>query len=144
MARYRFEIDIAAPRERVFSMWVDLDRAPEWVEGLARYTDVSGPPDEAGTTYVARFGSWSSSTLTVLEAERPRYIRVALGSWLLRGENIANFEEVERGTRLIQEFDVRGIIPRIAGRIFATGSYRGSFRGELETFKQICEREEIK
>ncbi len=142
MASYRFEIDIAAPRDRVFSLWVDLDRAPEWIGGLAGYTDVSGPPDEAGTTYVARFGSWSSSLSTVLAAERPRYIRVAFGSWLLRGENVATFEEIETGTRLNQEFRVRGIVSRVMARIFATGSYRGSFRGELETFRQICEREE--
>jgi len=142
MASYLFRVDIDAPREHVFNMWVDLDRAPEWIEGLAGDSDGSGPPDQAGRTDVASFGSGSSSLSTVLEAERPRYIRVAFGSWLLRGENVATFEEIDSGTRLSQEFRLRGLMSRISGRIFATGSYRGSFRGELQAFKRMCEREE--
>lgn len=141
MGRYTFVVDIAAPREQVFDLWTNLDRAHEWIEGMAGVSDVSGPVDQAGTTYVTRFGNWAKSLTTVVHAERPRRLRVRFGNWLLRGENSATFEEVGTGTRLTQTFDTEGIIPAIAARIFATGSYKGSFRGELQTFKDLCERE---
>jgi uncharacterized protein YndB with AHSA1/START domain len=141
MGRYSFVVDIDAPREQVFDLWVNLERAPEWIEGLDKIIDVTGPPDQAGTSYVARFGTWATSTTTVLEAERPRFVRVKFGNWLLRGEQSALFEETASSTRLTQTFVTQGVIPAIAARIFATGSYKGSFRGELETFKRICERE---
>ena len=141
MSRYTFVLDIKAPREQVFDLWTNLDRAHEWIEGMAGVSDVSGPVDQAGTTYVTRFGNWAKSLTTVVEAERPSRFRTRFGNWLLRGENSATFEEVGTGTRLTQSFETEGIMPAISARIFATGSYKGSFRGELETFKQICERE---
>lgn len=141
MSRYTFVLDIEAPRERVFELWTDLDRASEWIEGLSQITDVSGPRDRAGTTYVVHFGSWSKSTTTILAADPPRHIRTRFGTWLLRGEQDVAFEATEHGTRLTQVFDTVGVIPAIAARIFATGSFKGSFRGELNTFKRLCEQE---
>ena len=38
-------------------------------------------------------------------------------------------------------FRTRGLISAITGRIFAAGSYEGSFKCELETFRKIAERE---
>ena len=99
------------------------------------------PVDQVGTTYVTRFGNWAKSLTTVIDAERPSRFRVKFGNWLLRGENGATFEEHDGRTRLIQTFDTVGIIPAITARIWASGSYKGSFRGELNTFKEICERE---
>jgi uncharacterized protein YndB with AHSA1/START domain len=141
MATHEFTIDINAPREQVFDLWVNLDRASEWIEGMAKVTDVSGPPDKAGTTYMTHFGSWATSQTTILEAERPRHHRTKFGNWLLRGENEATFHETESGTRLTQVFRTKGVVPAISSWIFSRGSYRGSFRGELITFKSICERE---
>ena len=141
MSRYTFVLDIKAPRELVFELWTNLDRAPEWIGGMAGVSDVSGPVDQVGTTYVTRFGNWAKSLTTVVDAERPSRFRTKFGNWLLRGENGATFEQVGAGTRLTQTFETQGVIPAITARIFATGSYKGSFRGELETFKKICERE---
>lgn len=141
MGRYTFMVDIDAPREQVFDLWTNLDRAHEWIEGMAGVSDVSGPVHQAGTTYVTHFGNWAKSPTTVIDAKRPSRFRTRFGNWLLRGENSAEFERLGDGTRLTQTFDTEGIIPAIAARIFATGSYKGSFRGELQTFKQICERE---
>jgi hypothetical protein len=42
---------------------------------------------------------------------------------------------------LTQQFWINGIISRVMGRIFAFGSYRGSFRGELKSFVRLAERE---
>ena len=141
MGTYSFTVEIAAPRDEVYALWINLDRAHEWIEGMAGITDLSGPPDQVGTTYVVKFGSWAKSPTRVIEADPPRLLTVAFGTWLLRGTQSARFEENGLGTRLSQTFRTNGVIPAIAGRIFATGSYKGSFRGELNRFKEICERE---
>ena len=60
---------------------------------------------------------------------------------MLRGETRVTFEPTAAGTRLTQEFQTEGLIPAISAWIFALGSYKGSFRGELETFVRIAERE---
>lgn len=70
MAEYRITIDIAAPPERVFGMWTDLERMTEWVGGVTRVTDVTGPVDVAGTRYTVRFGPMRSPT-EILEVEPP-------------------------------------------------------------------------
>ena len=141
MARYTFTVEIDAPRDQVFALWTNLERAPEWIEGMAGVSEVSGPTDQAGTSYNVHFGSWSTSKSTILEAEPARFIRTEFGTWLLRGEQSALFEDIGGKTRVTQTFDTVGVIPAIAARIFATGSYKGSFRGELQAFRQISERE---
>jgi hypothetical protein len=141
MAHYRLAVDVDAPRERVFDLWTDLDRMAEWVGGVTGVSDVSGPVDMAGTTYVVHFGGIGGSRTEVLAAERPSLFRTRFGTWLLRGESEARFDDVDGRTRLVQEFDIQGLIPNIAARIFGMGSYKGSFQGELEAFKAIAERE---
>ena len=141
MATYRFSVEIRAPREQVFARWIDLDRMPDWVGGMKDVIDLSGPVDQVGTTYTTRFGSWATSPTTVIAAERPSHFATRFGNTYLRGENEARFEDSNGKTRLTQEFRVNGLLPRIVARIFATGSYKGSFRGELNHFKEICERE---
>lgn len=141
MGTYSFSADIHAPRERVFELWTNLARLTEWIQGLNKVTDVTGPSDQVGTSYVAWFGPFGSKTV-ILEAERPSRYRTKFGNWMLRGENDATFEQVGDATRLTQTFRTVGAIPAFFGRLFAMGSYKGSFRGELNEFKRICEREE--
>ena len=140
MARYRFSIRVAAPPEQVFALWTDLERMREWVGGVTRVSDVTGPIDRSGTRYTVWFGRMRSAT-EIVEVERPRHIRTRFGNMLLRGESEATFESEDGGTRLTQEFRTHGAISAITARLFATGSYRGSFQGELAAFRQIVERE---
>ena len=140
MAHYTFTVDIAAPVERVFDLWTDPDRWREWIGGVSKVTDVTGPPDQAGTRYTIWFGRMRSPS-EILEAERPRRVRTRFGNRMLRGETTVTFEPTATGTRLTQEFRTEGLIPAISARIFALGSYKGSFRGELATFVRIAERE---
>ena len=140
MARYEFALDIAAPVERVFDLWTNPDRWHEWIDGVSRVTDVTGPPGRAGTRYTVWFGGMRSPS-EILEAERPHRLRTRFGNRLLRGESRVTFEPTATGTRLTQEFKTEGLIPAIAARVFALGAYRGSFRGELETFGRIAELE---
>ena len=140
MGEYTFTVHIAAPPEAVFDLWTDLDRLHEWTGGVTGVTDVSGPSDQAGTTYTVLFGRMRSPT-RILDVERPKRIRSRFGNAVLRGETEAMFEPEGAGTSLTQRFRTEGLIPAIAARIFATGSWRGSFRGELATFAKLAEQE---
>jgi len=140
MATYRFTVDIAAPTDGVFDLWTDHERWKDWIRGVSRVTDVSGPTGRTGTRYTVWFGSMRSPS-EILEAERPRRIRTRFGNRMLRGETVVTFEPTATGTRLTQEFRTEGLIPAITARIFALGSYTGSFRGELNEFVRIAERE---
>ena len=77
----------------------------------------------------------------ILPVDRPTLVKTRFRSWLLRGVQQAALEEQADGTRLTQEFWTNGIISVVMGRIFAFGSYRGSFRGELSSFARLAERE---
>jgi len=139
---YRFETRVAASPERTFDLWTNLDRMAEWVGGVTKVTNVSGPVDRAGTTYTVHFGAMKSPT-TVLEAERPRLFRTRFGNIILKGTNLATFHPDGSGTILRQELRTEGLVAAIFARIFAGGSYAGSFQGELNHFAKLAaERDE--
>ena len=140
VARYTFTTHVGAPPEHVFALWTDLARMGEWVGGVTGVTDVSGPVDQAGTTYVVHFGPLKSPT-EVIQVERPRRFSTRFGHWFLRGESSASFEPDAGGTRITQTFQTVGLISGISSWVFSRGSYEGSFRGELEKFARIAERE---
>jgi uncharacterized protein YndB with AHSA1/START domain len=140
MGRYTFSQHIEAPIESVFDLWTNLDRMREWVGGVTKVTDVTGPSDVAGSRYSVWFGGMKSAT-EVIEAERPRLFATRFGNRVLRGTSRATFEADGAGTRLTQTFETVGLIPAIMAWVFSRGSYRGSFRGELADFARIAERE---
>lgn len=140
MGRYTFTIHVDAPPEVVFDLWTNLDRAPEWIGGLKKVTDLTGPVDVAGTRYTAWFGSMASPT-EVIDAERPRRFATRFGSVILKGTNSTTFEPDATGTTMTQTFATRGVISAIMAWIFSRGSYSGSFRGELEHFGRLAEAE---
>ena len=137
MAHYAISTHVAAPIDEVFTLWTDVKRMGEWVGGV---TDLSGPIDRLGTTYVVHFGPVKSPT-EVIDVERPRRFATRFGSWVLRGTSAATFEPDGEGTRIMQEFQTVGRISAISSWIFSRGSYEGSFRGELEKFARLAERE---
>ena len=101
---------------------------------------MTGPITTAGTSYTAWFGRMRSPS-EILQVDRPRLVKTRFGSWILRGVQQATFEDLGNGTRLTQEFWTTGIISAVMARIFAFGSYKGSFQGELESFARLAERE---
>jgi uncharacterized protein YndB with AHSA1/START domain len=137
---YTFSTHVAAPIDVVFDLWTNLDRMREWVGGVTRVTDVSGPVDQAGTRYVTWFGRVRSPT-EVVEAERPRLYATRFGNVILRGTNRTVLEPDGAGTRITETFRTVGLVSAISARIFAAGSYRGSFQGELEAFARLAEAE---
>jgi uncharacterized protein YndB with AHSA1/START domain len=140
LARYTITTRVGASPEHVFALWTNLERMGEWVGGVTGVSDVSGPIDQVGTTYVVHFGPVKSPT-EVLEVERPRRFATKFGSWILRGRSSATLEPDADGTQITQTFETVGLISAISSWIFSRGSYEGSFRGELEKFARIAERE---
>ncbi len=140
MAGHQVTTFIAAPPDRVFALWMDLERMKEWVGGVTRVSDVTGPIDQPGTRYTVWFGPLKSPT-EIVEVERPHHVRTRFGSVILKGESEMWLTPEVAGTRLTQTFRTRGFVSAITGRIFAAGSYKGSFQGELEEFRRIVERE---
>ncbi len=143
MAAYTFSTHVAAPIEVVFDLWTDVGRMREWVGGVTAVTDISGPVQEVGTRYVTRFGRMTSPT-EVIEAERPRLFATRFGNAILRGTNRTVLEPEGEGTRITQTFQTVGLISALSARIFASGSYKGSFQGELEAFARLAESESQK
>ena len=137
---YRYQVRTAAPPDRVFDLWINLDRMHEWVDGVTKVTDLSGPVAVAGTTYSVWFGGMRSRT-RVLEVDRPRHFRTRFGNRILKGENATTFEADGTGTIIREEFRTEGIVAAFFARIFGSGSYRGSFQGELNAFAELAARE---
>jgi len=72
---------------------------------------------------------------------RPRLFATTFGSVILRGRSSATFEPEGDGTRITQTFETVGLMSAISSWVFSRGSYEGSFRGELEKFARLAERE---
>ena len=140
MPTHRLTAYAAAPPERVFDLWIDLDRMKEWVGGVTKVTDVTGPVDRVGTRYVVWFGRVRSTT-QVLEADRPRRLTTRFGNWIMRGVNSTTFMPEGEGTRIIEDFRTEGWISAITAGLFSIGSYKGSFQGELNAFAKLAERD---
>ena len=140
MSRYIISTNVAASPEHVFALWTDLERMGEWVGGVTAVSDVSGSLDQVGTTYIVHFGPMKSPT-EILQVERPRFFATRFGNWLLRGRASATFEPDGDGTRVTQSFETVGLISAISSWVFSRGSYEGSFRGELDKFARLAERE---
>jgi hypothetical protein len=112
----------------------------EWVGGVTKVTDLTGPVDQVGTRYIVWFGPVKSRTV-VLEADRPRRFSTRFGSWILRGVSTATFEAEGTGTRVTQHMRTEGPVSAITSRLFALGSFNGSYQGELNDFARLAERE---
>jgi uncharacterized protein YndB with AHSA1/START domain len=138
--KFTFTTHAEAPIEVVFDLWTNLDRMKEWVGGVTKVTDVTGPIDRVGTRYTTWFGRLRSPT-EVIEAERPRRFATRFGNAILRGTNRTELEPDGDGTRITETFQTVGLISAISARVFARGSYEGSFRGELEAFARLAEAE---
>ena len=136
MATHLFSIEVAASQRDVFDLWTDLHRLPEWLTGVTRVTDITGPAGRAGTRYTLWFGSIRCPQ-EILEAVPERMVRTRFRSPLLRGEMLVTFETLASGSRVTQEFRTNGFLPAVVARLLATGSYRGSFRGELNVFAKL-------
>lgn len=160
MATYRFSVNVGLAPAEALMLWADLDRVTEWMDGATRVSDVTGRPGRPdftlpghtfplvispGSRYTLWFGR-RPVRIEVLPLDDPQATtdyRTRLEGRARRGETFALFEPEGGGSRVTLEVRTEGLLPAIAGRLLATGSYRGSFRGQLRSFARLAERERL-
>jgi uncharacterized protein YndB with AHSA1/START domain len=81
---WEFEHSVQAPvsRERVWALWTDVSRWPDWNPGVAR-AELDGPLAEGATGSVRGAGG-PASNLTVLEIEPERRLVTEASERLMR------------------------------------------------------------
>jgi hypothetical protein len=140
MAKYALTIDIAAPRDFLFDLWTDPERMADWTQGLTRVTDVTGVIGETGSRFRAWYGTLDEK-IEVVASERPFYVRRRSTFGGIKVETAMALEATDGGTRVRQSWTARGIKSRVWARLLAIGTYRWSFRAELNRFAQVAARE---
>jgi uncharacterized protein YndB with AHSA1/START domain len=136
-----YSVWIAAPPERVYDLFTDLDRVGEWQEGRPKIIDRSGQPSRAGSTYTTRRGP-SAARSDVIVAERPTEHVVQIhGAIGLRAVITSRFVPENSGTRMTVDLDARWGRPML-GRVLDKAIFNPrTARRELSTLKEIAERE---
>jgi len=142
MGKWRHVISIAASPERVFDIYTDLTRVPEWQEGKPTITDISGDIDRVGTTYVVQRGRFASRS-EVLVTDRPTHHVVRIdGAFGLRAEVASELESDRAGTRLTLTLEAQWRHP-LLGRVLERAVFNPRIaRRELDMLKALAEREE--
>jgi uncharacterized protein YndB with AHSA1/START domain len=141
VASYRYSIWVDAAPERVWEVFTNLDRIPEWQTGRPVVSDASGRGDEQGTTYSVRRGPATSRT-AVLEAARPSRYRsrtdAYLGLWF---DMTASLIPERSGTRLDLKADTHWPrAMRLPGRLVEAVVLSGhEAHRELERLKLLVE-----
>jgi uncharacterized protein YndB with AHSA1/START domain len=134
---------IEAQPDRVWGVYVDPLRIPEWQTGSPVIEEVRGAGGVVGSTYVSRRGPGAAST-TVIEADRPHRLVTATDAYLgLRLKVASRIEGTAEGTRIELQVEThwpRGL--RVLGRLieFAILSRREAGK-ELANLKALVERE---
>jgi carbon monoxide dehydrogenase subunit G len=127
----------------VFEFVSDLENVPKWNYAIVETRKASEGPVAVGTTYrqVRSLPNRSEETLRVTEFEPDRRFGFEGGLGPFEGTLIYELEEIGGDTRLTNKADLeaRGIA-KLAAPI-ASGRVRGAVAKNLETLKQLLERE---
>ncbi len=81
MGAANYSVWIRSRPEKVWRLYVDPSRIPDWQTGSPVVEDVRGAGGEPGTTYVSRRGLGAART-TVVEAVPPRYLLTRTHAYL--------------------------------------------------------------
>jgi uncharacterized protein YndB with AHSA1/START domain len=137
---HEYTVWIDASPEKVFDIYADVNRLPEWEVGIREVKDVTGPGDRVGTTYAVRYGPFSSRS-EVVEAKRPRrLVTRTSGVFGLRGLGTSNLTPEGRGTRLDILYET--VWPyRWLGVLEKAMFNPGTLERELDNLKALVERE---
>lgn len=127
----------------VFAFISDLENVPRWNYAVAETRKASEGPVALGTTYrqVRSLPNRTEETLRVTEFEPDRRFAFEGGLGPFEGTLTYELEEIGASTRLTNRADLeaRGIA-KLAAPI-ASGRVRGAVAENLETLKQLLERQ---
>jgi uncharacterized protein YndB with AHSA1/START domain len=146
MAHVKMSEHVEAPIERVFDLFLDAKRWPEFMPG-GQVKEVSGPLDQTGTrvlTVMQFMGRPMESWLEVVEVERPRLLRFRSEGAGFHGTATYRLTPSGTGTDLVAESDYEvpaGFLGHVADRLFLEKSMERGMRHAGENMKAILEAE---
>ena len=141
--KYRLELEIDCPREKVAALYADPENWREWQQGLVSWSMISGEArnDGAKTRLVNRFGRRDVEIVEKVESNRLPETLIctyeAEGAW---NRVVSRFSETDAGTTLWEfetEFRCRGLL-RLAG-LLMPGMFRKASMKEMQAFRRFAE-----
>jgi uncharacterized membrane protein len=131
---------VVAPTERLFELWTDIARWPEWVERVEKIVELTGPGDVAGTKYhkIMRMpGGREDQWGEVAEVDRPRLLKIVEhGSLGDRFTGVVRLTPAGTGTDVTVEADYElpwGVLGRIVDILFFR---RALMSGQRQSLKR--------
>ena len=134
---FRCETVFASDQESVFALMTDLDRAPEWMQGLERIEVKTEGPFGVGTRFDETrkvFGkSWTES-FEVTGHDAPRSVDLFVPSKGVDYRFRYVCEPVDGGTRLtlIGEAEPKGFMSKLMMGVMGMGPMRSACHKDME------------
>lgn len=143
MGELAYAVWVAAAPERVWRVYVEPRRIPEWQTGRPVIEDEQGGAGEVGSTYVSRRGRLVARTTVVASAAPTRLVTRTDAYFGLTLEVTSRLSERAGGTDLELTVETRWrsrhpLVQKVIERAILSGS---EARKELTNLKTIIERE---
>jgi uncharacterized protein YndB with AHSA1/START domain len=136
------ELPVAASPERVFAIYADPDRVPEWRPSIREVAEVTGPMSEVGTRFTTRYrGRAPDSQGTVVASDPPRLHALA-GGGTVSYETRLELAPEGTGSRLRFDLSVRlpgGPVGRLAGELLLRRRIERETTLDLTRLKELAE-----
>jgi uncharacterized membrane protein len=147
MAHVKLTEHVDAPIERVFEMFIDVKRWPEWMPNATEIKEITGPLDKAGTKIRSVSGFLGRKLETrdeIVEAERPRLWKLASEGGGFKGTATYRLTSTDQGTDVLVEADYElpaGFLGHVADRLFMEKTMERQMRHAAENLKALIEAE---
>jgi ligand-binding SRPBCC domain-containing protein len=141
MKHFHHEVRIEAPVEHVWAFFGDTTHWEDWMP-RRKTTDISGPLDQVGTTYVTStklMGVEQKWTTEIVEVEPPRLVRMHSDYGPM--DNTFRFEPDGEATNLVfdSDYEMPGKMPDFLKDLMFTGWMERNLHRMFEDFKALAE-----
>lgn len=142
MAGYTASIEVAAPIERAFAVFIDASRFDQWHAVALRAFEQTGPLSRPGSTVRIDHGPGMKRTMTILEADPPHRLLFRQQGMGVEDTTEVTFRSASGGTQVSMTADLHVAGGPIGGLLerLGRGKTRREFQAELERFGAVVER----
>ncbi len=140
--RTQLTIAMDAPPERVFAIYTNPDLVPRWRPAIAAITDVSGPMERVGTTFVTRYRGRAPKSRGQVVESRPPYRHTIAGRGAVGYRADVRLAGTAEATELTFELEVHapgGPLGRVAERLFIARKVERETQTEFARLKALVE-----